>query len=210
MYIPAAFRVDDHAAMLALIQQHGFATLITGDAEPFISHLPLLVDPSRGPHGTLIGHFARPNPHWRLDHARLGSVAIFHGPHAYISPTWYRSGNPAVPTWNYAVVHAWGKLVVMDDAARVAEAVAKLVEKYESHRLSPWRSTMPRELMDKFIASIVAFEMPIERVEGKFKLGQNRAAADQVGAIEALESSGDAESAALATFARGHLGHSRH
>ena len=207
MYVPAAFRVDDPLTMHALMRRHSFATLVTAGDEPFVTHVPLLLDADDGEKGTLIGHFARPNPHWQLDHARLTSVAIFHGPHAYISPSWYRSGSPAVPTWNYATVHAWGKLSLVPDPADVAAVLERTLAAYESPRPTPWTNPLPREAMDKLIASVVAFRMPVERMEAKFKLGQNRAAADQLGAIEALESSGDAESHALAVFARQHLGH---
>src|SRR4051794_30428541 len=102
MYIPSAFRIDDPATLQAFMRKYSFATLVTADAEPFVTHLPLLLDANHGRHGTLVGHVAKPNPHWQMDHERLTSVAIFHGPHAYVSPTWYRSKSPAVPTWNYA------------------------------------------------------------------------------------------------------------
>ena len=215
MYVPAAFRVDDDATLHGLIRRFSFATLVTAGEEPFISHLPLLLDADGADgdggggrnRGTLVGHFARPNPHWQVDHARHVSVAVFHGPHAYISPSWYRSGAPAVPTWNYATVHAWGKLSLITDPAEVAAVLGRTVEAYESSLSpSPWRNELSRDAMEKLIASVVAFRMPIERLEGKFKLGQNRAAADQLGAIEALEALGEPEPGALAAFAREHLG----
>lgn len=207
MYIPAAFRVDDVGTLHAFMKRHSFATLVTTGEEPFATHLPLLVDAERGLHGTLVGHFARPNPHWQLSHALHTSVAMFHGPHAYVSPSWYRSGAPAVPTWNYAAVHAWGKLSVITDPAAVAAVLERTVAEYESALSSPWKNTMPAEVTDKLIRSVVAFHMRIERLEGKFKLGQNRAIVDQVGAIEALEASGEPESVSLAQFSRKHLGH---
>ena len=207
MYIPAAFRVDDPAALHALMRRHSFATLVTAGEEPFVTHVPLLLDADDGPNGTLTGHFARPNPHWQLDHARHASVAIFHGPHAYISPSWYRSGSPAVPTWNYAAVHAWGKLSLLPERADVAGVLERTLAAYESPLPAPWTNPLSDEAMNKLIASVVAFRMPIDHMEGKFKLGQNRPAADQLGAIEALEASGDADSESLAAFARAHLGH---
>src|SRR5215208_2151226 len=119
MYIPSAFRITDLPTLHEFMRRYSFATLITGGDEPFVTHLPLLLDSGSGDgqNGTLIGHFAKPNPHWQLDHAAHTSVAIFHGPHAYISPSWYRAGGPAVPTWNYAAVHAWGKLSLIEDHA---------------------------------------------------------------------------------------------
>jgi transcriptional regulator len=205
MFIPQAFRNDDQATLHAFMGRYSFATLVTGGAEPFATHLPLLLDASRGPHGTLVGHFAGPNPHWQLDHVRTGSVAIFHGPHAYISPSWYRSGAPAVPTWNYAAVHAAGRLSVIDDAAYVEELLQRMVAVYEAGKPRPWTNPLSPEVTEKLIAAVVAFEMPIERLEGKFKLGQNRKRDDQVGAIEGLEAAGDPESLALARFAREQL-----
>ena len=184
------------------MRRYSFATLVTGGAEPFVTHLPLLLDASRGPRGTLVGHFARPNPHWRLDHAGNGSVAIFHGPHAYVSPSWYRSGAPAVPTWNYAVVHAAGRLSVIEDAAYVSRLLDRMVETYEARRPAPWTSPLSPEANARLVAAVVAFEMPIERLDGKLKLGQNRGREDQVGAVEGLEASGDEEALALARFAR--------
>lgn len=206
MYVPAAFHVDDLTILHAAIRRYSFATLITAGSDPFITHLPLLLDAERGPHGTLVGHFAKPNPHWQLDHKEQTSTAVFHGPHAYISPSWYRSKSPAVPTWNYAVVHARGKITLLSKPAEVRAILDRTVETYESSLPSPWKNELSEELNDKLIASIVAFEIPIDHLEGKFKLGQNRVTEDQVGAIESLEQAGDPESVALAAFAREHLG----
>src|SRR5687767_2413514 len=127
MYVPAAFRATDTAALHGLMRRYSFATLITAGEEPFVTHLPLLLDAEPG-EGVLIGHFARPNPHWQLDHARHLSVAVFHGPHAYVSPSWYRSGAAAVPTWNYATVHAWGRLSLLREPADVARVLERMVD----------------------------------------------------------------------------------
>lgn len=202
MYIPQAFRNDDQRTLHAFMRQYSFATLVTGGAEPFATHLPLLLDVTRGPRGTLVGHFARPNPHWQLDHVRIGSVAIFHGPHAYVSPSWYRSGAPAVPTWNYAAVHAAGRLSVIEETTYVADLLERMVAVYEGGKPQPWTNPLSPEMREKLIAAVVAFEMPIEQLEGKFKLSQNRKREDQVGAVEGLEEVGDQESLALARFAR--------
>ena len=202
MYIPHAFRNDDVKTLHGFMRRYSFATLVTGGAEPFASHLPLLLDESRSRHGTLMGHFARPNPHWQCDHQGNGSLAIFHGPHAYVSPSWYPSAAPAVPTWNYATVHAAGRLSVTEDAACVADLLERMVRVYEAGRPRPWANSLPAEVNEQLIASVVAFEMPIERLEGKFKLGQNRMREDQIGVIEGLEASGDPESLALSRFSR--------
>ena len=206
MYVPSAFRIDDQDTLDAFVRAYSFATLITGGDIPFVTHLPLLLDPDRGPHGTLVGHFARPNPHWELDHNRHRSLAIFHGPHAYISPSWYRSGLPAVPTWNYAAVHAVGRLLIVHDPERVAALLDRTVQAYEAGRPQPWSNPLSKAANQKLIASVVAFDMPIDSWEGKFKLGQNRKQGDQIGAIEGLEGNNDSDSIAMARFARTQLG----
>jgi transcriptional regulator len=208
MYIPSPFRIEDRQTLHAFIRRFGFATLITGaadGAEPMVTHLPLLLDADRGPLGTLIGHVARANPHWQADHAANPSLAIFHGPHAYISPSWYASPAPAVPTWNYAVVHAVGELSLMPDADRVLAVVRALSRQYEPAQ-SPRQNALSPEAEAKLLGAIVAFEIPIDRLEGKFKFSQNRSREDQLGAIAALEEQGDADSIALAAFAREYLG----
>jgi transcriptional regulator len=205
MYNPSSFRIDDRKTLHAFIRRFGFATLITGGAGPTVTHLPLMLDADRGPLGTLIGHVARANPHWKADHSTNASLAIFHGPHAYISPSWYRSPAPAVPTWNYAVVHAAGRVSPMQEPDRILAVVRALSAQYEPTPL-PRTNQAVGDAETKLLGAIVAFEMPIERLEGKFKLSQNRAREDQVGAIEQLEKQGDAEAAALAAFARQFLG----
>jgi transcriptional regulator len=206
MYIPQAFHIDDLPTLHAFIREYSFATLVTGGEEPVVTLLPLLLDAERGAYGTLVGHVAKPNPHWQLDHARYRSAAMFHGPHAYISPSWYRSGTPAVPTWNYAAVQASGHLTIIEDPAYTAALLERMVAVYEAGRPQPWVNSMPSEVNAKLVAAVVAFELPIDRIEGKFKLGQNRKKEDQIGAIEGLEIAGDAESMQLAAFARGTLG----
>ena len=118
MYIPPAFRIEDASKLAAFIQQYSFATLVTHDgAAPFASHLPMLFHPQAGGHGTLLSHMARANPQWRHFASGAEVLAIFHGPHNYISPSWYQTG-PAVPTWNYATVHAYGVPAVINERDR--------------------------------------------------------------------------------------------
>jgi transcriptional regulator len=198
MYIPPAFRVEDASKLAAFIQCHSFATLITHDGSaPFASHLPVLFRPNVGVHGTLVSHMARANPQWR--HFASGSeiLAIFHGPHSYISPSWYQT-EIAVPTWNYASVHAYGVPTVFSEHERVVSLLRQTVSAYEASFKQPWPGDLPDDFRDKLMQSIVAFEIPIRRIEGKFKLGQNRPAADTQGVFEALSRSDDAESRALA------------
>lgn len=194
MYIPTSFHVEDSAKLAAFMREHSFATLVTHDGvAPFASHLPMLFRPGLGPHGTLIGHMARANAQWRHFADGREVLAIFHGPHGYISPSWYQT-QPAVPTWNYATVHAYGVPAIFDDHGRVAALLNETVSAYDS----AWSGELPAEFRDKLMQAIVAFEIPLMRIEGKFKLGQNRSPADRQGVFDALTASGDANSLALA------------
>lgn len=198
MYIPTPFRVEDVDKLGAFIQRHSFATLITHDGSaPFASHLPMLFRPDVGKHGTLVSHMARANPQWKHFASGAEALAVFHGPHAYISPSWYQS-ELAVPTWNYAAVHAYGVGTVISDHERVVALLNETVATYEAGFEQPWNGDLPVEFRDKLMHGIVAFEIPIARIEGKFKLGQNRSAADTQGVYEALIASGTAECAAVA------------
>lgn len=198
MYNPAAFRVHDAGKLNAFIQAHSFATLVTdGSDAPFASHLPMLFRPSEGPHGTLFSHMARANPQWEHFASGKEVLAIFHGPHSYISPTWYEV-TPAVPTWNYAAVHAYGRAAIIDDPARVLALLNETIATFESAREDPWNGELPDDYRDKMSRAIVAFEIPINRIEGKFKLGQNRSSADTSRVFRELSSSDDPDSQALA------------
>ncbi len=202
MYTPSSFRVDDPGKLAAFIQQYSFATLVSHDGDaPFASHLPMLFRPDAGPHGTLVSHMARANPQWRHFAPEREVLAIFHGPHGYISPSWYQTG-PAVPTWNYATVHAYGMPRIFSEYERVVSLLRDTVSAYEDGFEQPWSGDLPDEFRDKLIHGIVAFEIPVSRIEGKFKLGQNRPAADVQGVFEALSRAGDAGSAALARMMR--------
>jgi len=198
MYIPPAFRVEDAGKLMAFLQRHSFATLITCDGTvPFASHLPVLYRAEAGGHGTLLSHLARANPQWRHFASGGEVLAIFHGPHSYISPSWYQT-EVAVPTWNYATVHAYGVPKIISERERVVSLLRDLVTVHESSFEKPWPGELPDEYRDKMMQAIVAFEIPISRIEGKFKLGQNRSAADTQGVFDALSRSSDADSRALA------------
>ena len=203
MYIPPHFREADQDTLLAFIEAHGFATLVTCATEgPIVSHLPLLLRRTTdGP--TLVGHVARANPHWRAMDGQTGALAIFHGPHDYVSPSWYAS-SPAVPTWNYAVVHAAGMPRTRDEDAFAAEVVRDLTHQYEDSRPHPWRvEDLPPEFHRKMLGAVVAFEMRIAHLEGKFKLSQNRTLEDREGVIRGLEQAESAATRALAALMRG-------
>jgi transcriptional regulator len=182
VYIPRHFAVEDQETLYGVMRENSFATLITaGDGEPFATHLPLLVED-----GMLIGHMAKANPHWKLFDGR-GALAIFQGPHAYVSPRLYVT-SPNVPTWNYITVHAYGKPDVIEDSDEAATVLYKSMALYDP--------TMQldgafHEYLQKQLPGIVAFTMPIDRLEGKFKLNQNKKPEDRKAVIEKLSSSSD-------------------
>jgi transcriptional regulator len=198
VYVPNHFAVTDVAALHALVREHSFATLVSVlDGEPFATHVPLLLDADRGPLGTLVGHVARGNPHARAFDGATPALAIFRGPHAYVSPRWYAS-EPNVPTWNYQAVHAVGRPCVQDDAKRVRDLLVRTAALFESGP-APWTvDAVPARYADKLQNAIVAFELPIEKLVGKHKLSQNKSPADRAGVVAALRAAGDAESAAVA------------
>jgi transcriptional regulator len=202
MYIPPAFTITDEASIDAFMQRYDFATLVSVPASgPVVTHVPVIV--RREASGLVIsGHLARRNAHWKCMDGTVAGLAIFSGPHGYISPTWYLRG-PAVPTWNYSVVHAHGAPVVRDDRGFVETVVNELAARYESHRPRPWRlADQPGEFTSGMLAAIVGFEMAVTKIEATFKLGQNRQAEDRDGAIDGLDREGSAEAAALAQFMR--------
>jgi transcriptional regulator len=200
MYTPSHFRIDDPDTLQAFIENYSFATLVsTIEGSPFTTHLPLLLHRERG---VLLGHVARANPQWRTFDGKSECLAIFSGPHAYISPTWY-AASPAVPTWNYAAVHVYGRPTLVD-AAATSDIIDALVAKYESPQTEPWPNELLSDFRERLLAGIVGFEVPIERIEGKFKLGQNRSEADQLGTLARLDV-GSAEDRALAQFTRRQL-----
>ncbi len=199
MYVPRHFAEDDVPTLHAFMAQYGFATLITiRDGAPFASHLPLLVDGGRGEFGALIGHMARVNPQWRGFDGETEALAIFHGPHAYISPNWYPS-RQKVPTWNYAAVHAYGAPRILEHHDEVLAVLERLVAVHEGAMAEPWRiDSQTDAYRDTQMRGITAFEIPIARLEGKYKLNQNKPEADRLGAAMALRRTGDATALELA------------
>ena len=200
LYTPAHFAVHERAPVARLMHDFPFATLVTpATPEPLVSHVPLLFIPGCEPHGTLIGHVARANPQW--ERARgVESIAIFHGPHAYVSPSWYAHPERMVPTWNYATVHAHGALDIIEDAAETRRVLDALVQRFEHARESPWQLRMPQRQRDAMVGAIVAFRMRIRRLEGKFKLSQNRQPEDIARVAAGLRADGHAEAAATASW----------
>jgi len=199
MYIPPSFAVTDQKTLFDFVDRHSFATLFSQDEHgPVASHLPLLLDRETR---TLFGHFARANTHWQTAAERTVLV-VFHGPHAYVSPSWYAAQN-VVPTWNYVAVHATGTLRLIEDLARVREILERTVAKYESPRPQPWSMTSPEpEFLEKLQAAIVGFEIEVTQWEGKWKLSQNHPVERRERVIEALEASTNPEDRAVSQLMR--------
>jgi len=189
MYIPKAFREDDLETLHAFMREYSFATLVTQqNGELVASHLPFLFDAERGSYGTLMGHMARGNSQWRTFAEMQEALVIFQGPHTYISPSWYEDDLAAsVPTWNYAVVHAYGIPRLIEDDVALYTMLQALVEKHEAQFEKQWTFKPLDEYMQKRLRAIVGFEIPITRLEGKFKMSQNRSTNDQGRVIVALE-----------------------
>lgn len=199
MYVPEHFAENSVEALHRHIGRFGFATLVSDvGGAPFAAHLPLLLDPACGPHGTLLGHMARPNPQWQGFDGTRPALAIFHGPHAYVSPSWYPAER-AVPTWNYTVVHAYGAPRLVEDAAIVRRMMEDLVAANEAGRENPWSMDRPgARYIDGMLKGIAAFEIPVDRIEGKFKLNQNHPEPNRAGAIAGLRAEGYEDATAIA------------
>ncbi len=191
MYIPKPFAEHDRSRMFELMRTYSFATLVTAaDNVPQVTHLPFIVDPGRGPNGTLLGHFARGNPHWRSIGPDDRATVIFQGPHSYVSPRWYRDQSN-VPTWNYTAVHATGPVEILRDTSAVLDIVSRLTEVHEREAPDPWPVANAERDLDKLLSAIVGFRIPIQTLEGKYKLSQNRTTQDQQGVIDTLTKSED-------------------
>ena len=179
------------------MRRHSFASVVTGGAEGLVaSHVPVLVLAERGKYGTLQMHLAKQNGQWRELAGGARALVMFQGPHAYVSPRWYRT-EVAVPTWNYVAVHAYGPARVLDDEG-LAGHLRLLTAAYETPPGGWSTEQIPEEVMRKMRGSIVGFEIEVERLEGKWKLGQNRSAEDVRGAIRGLRESGEAEAVRVA------------
>ncbi len=202
MYVPAPFREDRIETLHAAIRAAGLATLVTMTADGLIaSHIPVLLDPDPAPYGTVLGHLARPNPQARGALAGVPALLIVQGPDAYITPNWYetkRRTGAVVPTWNYVAIHATGPITFFSDADRLRTIVTRLTERHEAPRAAPWAVTdAPAPYIEGMLKGIVGFEIPIARLEGKWKLSQNRPAEDRAGVVAGLAADGQDALAAL-------------
>jgi transcriptional regulator len=206
MYTPAQFKIEDAGEVHALMRAHPFAILVTHGSEGLIAtHLPtvLKVDDA-SPLGRVECHVARPNPQWKTFAADADALVIFQGPHAYIRPDWYPSKaehGKVVPTWNYAVVHAYGRLEAMQDKDWLHAHVAELTDQQEASYPKPWaKADAPANFSEMLVRGIVGLKLQITRLEGKVKMSQNRDQRDRAGVVQGLGDRGethDAETAAL-------------
>ena len=191
MYVPALFKEDNVAVLHDAIRQYGFGTLVTlNDTEMEASHIPMLLDPEPAPYGTLLGHLARANPQWKRVKPGIEALAIFLGPNTYITPSWYptkQESGKVVPTWNYLAIHAYGTLRFFDDVEELRTHVTRMTETHEAPRAAPWAvSDAPAEFVDGMVRAIVGFRLPITKLEGKWKMSQNRPEQDVSGVLEGL------------------------
>jgi len=210
MYLPAHFKETDVETLHGLIHAHPLATLVTlGSDGLFASHLPLLIDPDPAPFGTLRGHLARGNPQWRDFRPDPEALAIFQGPQGYVSPSWYptkRETGKVVPTWNYAVVHARGRLTVRDDPAWLDAFVRRLTDSQERELPQPWKvDDAPAEFIGRQIKAIVGIELTVTRLDGKWKMSQNRSNEERAGVVSGLEDRGGEEAREVAALVRSTL-----
>ena len=199
MYIPAAFAETDRKRLHDFIEQYSFGLLVSQVAgAPLATHLPLLLDRPSGAEGSLLGHTARANP--QVAHADGETVlAVFSGPHAYISPTWYEA-EPVVPNWNYVAVHVYGLLQIIEDVESLRELVTRTVRLYEQAMPRPWSFDSTTQYSTRLLSQIIGFRIQIERIEGKWKLNQNHPLERRTKVIRALQERGDENSLAVAAM----------
>ncbi len=209
MYMPAHFEETDPAVLRALVAAHPLGAWVTLQAGRLaVDHVPFLLDPARGEHGTLVGHVARANPVWREFAPDVESVVVFQGPQTYITPSWYaskRAHGKVVPTWNYAVVHAHGVPRAIEDRAWLHALVSRLTDTHERPQPAPWHVTdAPADYVDNLLRAIVGIEIPLTRLVGKWKVSQNRPAADREGVAAGLAAHASPDAAAMASLVRAH------
>jgi transcriptional regulator len=197
MYIPAAFAETDLTKLHDFIEQNSFGLLVSQvEGLPFATHLPFLLDRTTGPLGTLICHVARANPQWQQAGGQTALV-IFSGPHVYVSPSWYEA-EQVVPTWNYAAVHAYGRVEVIEDESALREIVQEMVRVYEQAMPRPWSFDASTTFAKRLLGQIVGFRIEIEKIEGKWKLNQNHSIERRHKVVHALRERGGENAQAIA------------
>jgi transcriptional regulator len=202
MYIPESFHETERERIQALMRDHPFGVLVSGHLDqPVVSHLPLWYEPSPEPWGRVLGHMARANPQWQdWSSTETPVLALFQGPHAYISPNWYVI--PNVPTWNYAVVHVTGCVRLVTETQALIDLLDRLTERQEAKQETPWKPDWQDAHLNRMLAEIVGFEIRITAIRAQFKLGQNRPLEDQKRVREHLLGSGRHDEALLARLMR--------
>ncbi|MDY0872934.1 FMN-binding negative transcriptional regulator [Dongia rigui] len=196
MYNPSHFREERLDVLHQTIIQARLCSLVTLGSDGLdASHIPVLLEAGEGPNGTLYGHLARGNSQWKQTDKDVEALAIFLGADAYVSPSWYPAKaehGKVVPTWNFVTVHARGSIEFFDDRDRLLPLVTKLTNKHEGKRTAPWAvSDAPADFIDGHLKALIGFRLPIARIEGKWKLSQNRSEADQRGVVAGLRASTD-------------------
>ena len=206
MYIPEFNRQEDRSAILAFMRANPFAILITtAEGVPFATHLPLLIDET-GDQLVVQGHMARANAHWKSMNESEESLVIFHGPHAYISPSLYEH-RESVPTWNYAAVHVYGEPTLFTDEESLRATLHRMIDTFESSYMAQW-SELSEQYQSRMMKHIVGFNIKVKRLEGKFKLSQNRTKGEQARVIQCLNQSQDSNISGVAQLMqREGLGH---
>jgi len=207
MYLPGHFEETRIDILHQLIRARPLATIVTlGSAGLNANHIPFELSAEPAPLGTLRGHVARANPLWRDFSENIDALIIFHGPQAYVSPSWYptkQATGEVVPTYNYIVVHAYGRLEIIDDPRWLGGLVTRLTERFEAARAEPWHVTdAPDGFIENQLRGIVGIEIVISKLLGKWKASQNRPVVDREGVVKGLSGSNDADSLALAELVR--------
>lgn len=188
MYTPKEFKQDNGDLIFELIDLFPLGLLITtSESKVSLSHLPFLFEREYAQNGRLLGHFAKANPQWRELEDIDEAIVVFSGPNSYVSPSWYHL--ESVPTWNYSVVHIYGKPTIIHDRGEKREVLDKLTDRHESSSIEPWRSDFDSPIQSKMLEAVVAFEIVVTKVEAKFKLSQNKDEIDQLNVINHLAAS---------------------
>lgn len=207
MYLPDHFAEQRVDLLHRLISEHSVGALVVSTAAGLeANHLPFELDADPAPFGTLRGHVARANPVWHQFTRGVEALVIFHGPQAYISPSWYPSKKitgEVVPTYNYLAVHGYGEIKIIHEREWLRALVTRLTDRFEANRAAPWRvSDAPAAFIDKQLSAIVGIEIPLTKLIGKWKVSQNRPAADRAGVVAGLSEQNDADSLAIAWWVK--------
>lgn len=202
MYIPKTFKEDNPETLLQIMRDNAFATLVTSDEEgmPIATPLPFLIE-KKGNAIKLHAHFAKVNPQWKHLETNKPVLVIFNGPHCYISPSWYEKAG--VPTWDYVTINAYGSAQLFDDPNQTRELIEALTDKYEQHQEKPWKPK--KNYPDKMLNAIIGFEITVQELQGKVKIGQNKSAEDLNSVIKALEQSSSEQELAIANLIKNYL-----